>query len=156
MSNPTVSYFIAFFIACFSAGCSTPEPKKANVKIVEPLGVMIDRISESHNIPPTLGRALVEVESAFNANALSSTNAVGLTQVLRSTAKGECGITKLKHLANEETNLNCGLSYLAKLKANHGTWYRALIAYNIGGKWVNKPSLGAKQYAMRILRKAQI
>lgn len=156
MSNPTVTYLIAFFIACFSAGCSTPEPKKANVKIVEPLGVMIDRISEQHNIPPTLGHALVEFESSYDEFNVSHTGAMGLTQVLKSTAKGECGIKSNKTLFSREANLNCGFSYLAKLKARYGTWYRALVSYKMGMKYVNNPDLAAKQYAMKILRKANI
>lgn len=159
MSNPTVSYLIAFFIACFT-GCSSPPPIKAKTEIVkdlvEPLGVKIDRIATKHNVPPTLARALVEVESSFNDSALSRTNAVGLLQILRSTARSECKIVKLKHLADEDINLDCGFSYLSKLKSNHGTWYRALISYTQGAKFVDKPSLASRQYAMKILRKANI
>lgn len=156
MSNPTVSYLIAFFIACFSAGCSTPEPKKANVKIVEPLGVTIDRISESHNIPPALGHALVEFESSYDDFNVSHTGAMGLTQLLKSTARGECGLKSNKTIFNREANLDCGFRYLSKLKAKYGTWYRALVSYKMGMKHVNHPDLETKQYAMKILSKAQI
>lgn len=155
-----ITFLLSFVIATLLSACSSPEPRPVRKELVkdlaEPLGVKIDRIAEKHNVPPTLARALVEVESSFNDSALSKTNAVGLTQILRSTAKGECGITKLKHLADEETNLDCGFQYLSKLKSNHKTWYRALISYNIGAKFVDKPTIQAKQYAMKILRKARI
>ena len=155
-----ITFISCFVIATLLSACSTPPPAKANTKIVkdlvEPLGVKIDRIATKHNVPPTLARALVEVESSFNDSALSKTNAVGLLQVLRSTARSECGVTKLKHLADEDTNLDCGFFYLSKLKKNHGSWYRALIAYNQGAKWVNKPDVETKKYAMAIIRKAKI
>lgn len=158
MSNPTVTYLILFFIAAFS-GCSKP-PEKAKTEIVhdlvEPLGIMIDRISESHNVPPTLGHALVEAESSYDDFNVSHTGAMGLTQLLKSTARGECGIKSNKALFDREANLHCGFGYLSKLKTRYGTWYRALVSYKMGMKHVDHPDLEAKQYAMKILRKAQI
>lgn len=160
MSNPTVTFLFSFVIALHFSACKLPEPKPVNKALVkdlaEPLGVTIDRISELHNVPPTLGHALVEAESSYDDFNVSHTGAMGLTQVLKSTARGECGIRSNKTLFNREANLNCGFSYLAKLKARYGTWYRALVSYKMGMKHVNNPDLETKQYAMKILRRAKI
>lgn len=132
---------------------SHPVPVIVTSKVVstEPLGVLIDRISTEVGIHPVLAHALVQAESSKNRNAISRTGAVGLTQVLRSTAKGECGIENVSELAEPEPNLRCGFTYLKKLKAVHKTWWRALIAYNIGGANVNHPTKESLKYANNIL-----
>lgn len=117
-----------------------------NRPIKEPLGVLIDRVATEVGLHPSLAFALISEESNFNPNALSSTNAVGLTQVLRSTAKSECGIKELKHLADEEINIRCGLSYLKKLRNKYGTLEKALISYNAGAGNMLNPKRDPKKY----------
>lgn len=122
-----------------------------NKPMDEPLGVLIDRVATEVGIHPSLARSLVQQESSFNPNALSKTNAVGLTQVLRSTAKSECGIPELEKLANKEENLRCGFGYYKKLEDTHKSSTKALYAYTQGAKFVNKPSPKTVIYARTIL-----
>lgn len=112
---------------------------------------MIDRISEEVGLHPSLAHALVQIESKYNPNAISPTGAVGLVQVLRSTAKGECGIDALSDLAVPEHNLRCGFGYLVKLKKTYKSWPKALIAYNKGGKHVKHPPADGIKYANDVL-----
>lgn len=104
---------------------------KQTVKVAEPLGVLIDRVSTEVGLHPVLAHALVDQESSKNKNAVSSTGAIGLTQVLWSTAKGE-GVESLTDLTIPETNLRTGFKYLLKQKANFKTWWNALLAYKVG------------------------
>lgn len=160
MSKKTITFLFCFVIALHFSGCSSPEPRPVRKDLVkdlaEPLGVKIDRIAEKHDIPLTLAHALVEEESLKDEYAVSHTGAIGLTQLLRSTARGECNVRKNKELFKPDVNLDCGFKYLKKLKDKHTTWYRALISYNIGAKYVDKPTVKAQRYAMAIIRKAKI
>lgn len=84
-------------------------------------------------IDPELAFRLVRLESEFNERAVSRVGAIGLTQLMPSTAvQYEKGVTseKLKH---GETNLRIGFRYLRKLLDMYkGDVRLALLAYNRG------------------------
>lgn len=156
MKPVTLLLLFSIVVVC---GCN--EPQKPPVSRHEPLLDKIERIAKANQIPPDLAMLLVGAESHFNENALSPTNAVGLTQVLRSTAKGECKVRTLTKLAEVDTNLDCGFKYLRKLRGQTGSWRGALISYNAGpGNFAN-PKLDPKKYrdgvkyAEGILRKVK-
>jgi len=69
-----------------SAGVEVHAPKRERVEQVEKL---VQAAGEQHGIDPSLGMAVVSVESAFNPKALSSDGhfSKGLFQLLDSTAK---------------------------------------------------------------------
>ena len=84
-------------------------------------------------IDPELAFRLVRLESEFNEHAISKVGAVGLTQLMPSTARlFEKGVTR-EHLFNGETNLRIGFRYLRTLLDMYkGNVTLALLAYNRG------------------------
>jgi soluble lytic murein transglycosylase-like protein len=84
-------------------------------------------------IDPELAFRLVQLESEFNEHAVSKVGAVGLTQLMPSTAKlFEKGVTR-EQLFNGETNVRIGFRYLRTLLDMYkGNVRLALLAYNRG------------------------
>lgn len=162
-------YLVLFYLAFVTSGCKTPEkPPAAKVHLVqdlvslpEPLHIMADKLAAETGIDPDIGFALLMKESRFDESALSKTNAVGIAQVLRSTARSECKIKKLTDLAKDKNNIRCGFQYLSKLTKLMGSERLALMAYNIGAENVKNPKRDpekykeAKIYAEWIMKKAR-
>lgn len=90
-------------------------------------------VALSEGIDPGLAFRLVKVESGFNPRATSHVGAVGLTQVLPSTARlYEPGLTT-QQLYDRDTNLRIGFRYLRDLLDRYPTNMQlALLAYNRG------------------------
>ena len=84
-------------------------------------------------IDPELAFRLVRLESEFNEKAVSKVGAVGLTQLMPSTAGlFEKGVSR-ERLFNGETNLRIGFRYLRTLLDMYkGDVRLALLAYNRG------------------------
>ena len=97
------------------------------------LAAAIYDIALSEGIDPDLGFRLVRVESRFKLRAKSSAGALGLTQVLPSTARlYEPGLTT-EQLYDRDTNLRLGFRYLRDLLERYdGNLETALLAYNRG------------------------
>lgn len=90
---------------------------------------LVQRIASSHGIHPALLKAVVEVESGFNAKALSPKGAIGLMQVMPTTA-ARYGRFDLYSPAE---NLDVGARYLRDLLAMfNGDVRLAVAAYNAG------------------------
>ena len=85
------------------------------------------------NIDPELAFRLVRLESDFNEHAISKVGAVGLTQLMPSTARLiENGVSR-DQLFNGATNLRIGFRYLRSLLDLYkGNVHYALLAYNRG------------------------
>jgi len=86
---------------------------------------------------------LVREESNFNASIISHAGAVGLAQLLPSTAREVAGWLRVSysdaHLSSPAKNLRLGARYLdALVKQFSGSPYLALSAYNAGGGRVNR------------------
>ena len=105
----------------------------------------IVRVSKSASIPPDLLQALVREESALDPKALSSTGALGLTQVMPATARIVARRLNLKgfqplKLLEPETSLRVGGAYLGELYAHFQHPALALASYNAGpgavGGWI--------------------
>src|SRR5439155_21216839 len=90
-------------------------------------------VALSEGIDPGLAFRLVKVESGFNPRAMSHVGAVGLTQVLPSTARlYEPGLTT-QQLYDRDTNLRIGFRYLRDLLDRYPANMRlALLAYSRG------------------------
>jgi hypothetical protein len=102
----------------------------------------IDAAADENGIPRGIFTSLVDAESSFNPSAISPTGAVGLTQLMPSTA-AELGVDPFDPL----DNLSGGASYLAQQYKRFGNWTDALSAYNAG-----PGNIGAgKQYAQKVL-----
>lgn len=83
-------------------------------------------------------KALVAVESGFNPSARSKANAIGLTQVLPSTAKGVGLQDPETNLLKPELALATGAAYLRQMWFEFRDWPLALAAYNAGPGAVRK------------------
>jgi soluble lytic murein transglycosylase-like protein len=90
-------------------------------------------VASAEGIDPELAFRLVKLESDFNVHATSPVGAVGLTQVMPSTAKYYVkGITR-DRLYDPSTNLRVGFRYLRGLVDEyHGDVKLALLVYNRG------------------------
>lgn len=95
-------------------------------------GNIVD-VASAEGIDPELAFRLVKLESDFNVHATSPVGAVGLTQVMPSTAKFYVkGITREK-LYDPQTNLRVGFRYLRGLVDEYGGNVKlALLVYNRG------------------------
>ncbi|MBI1966715.1 MAG: lytic transglycosylase domain-containing protein [Gemmatimonadetes bacterium] len=105
----------------------------AQYKITADLAAAIYDVALSEQLNPSLAFPLVKVESRFDPRATSRAGAVGLTQILPSTARlYEPGLT-LEQLYDRETNLRLGFRYLRDLLERYdANLERALLAYNRG------------------------
>lgn len=77
--------------------------------------------------PPSLVTSLVNTESSGNPAAVSSAGAIGLFQLLPSTA-ASLGVNP----NDVSGNIQGGLTYLQQLYNQYGNWTEALEAYNEG------------------------
>jgi soluble lytic murein transglycosylase-like protein len=97
------------------------------------IAALVYDIALAEGLEPELAFRLVRVESQFNDKATSPVGAVGLTQLMPSTARYfEKGITK-NQLYDRETNLRIGFRYLRTLINEYdGNLKLALLVYNRG------------------------
>ncbi len=105
----------------------------ARYHIPADLSAQIYDIALSEGIDPDLAFRLVSVESEFTRTAVSPAGAVGLTQMMPSTARQIDPRLTREDLFHRETNLRLGFSYLRELINSYGGDLRlALLAYNRG------------------------
>jgi soluble lytic murein transglycosylase-like protein len=97
------------------------------------LAAAIHDVAQAEGIEPGLAFSLVAVESRFSPLAVSPKGAVGLTQVMPSTARSLEPALDARQLFDEETNLRLGFRYLREMLRHYdGDLDLALLAYNRG------------------------
>ena len=103
------------------------------------LARQIHDVAREEGIDPELGFRVVRVESAFNPMARSRVGALGLTQLMPSTARWlQRGITR-EEILEPRTNLRIGFRYLRGLINKYdGDLELALLAYNRGDGAVDR------------------
>src|SRR5438093_2582788 len=99
--------------------------------------------AQNYRLDPALLAGVIYQESKFRANARSSSGAIGLMQLLPSTAKGiaiHTGGSKFRvsDLDDPEINVRYGSWYLRHLLDKYGDERTALAAYNAGQDNVDK------------------
>ncbi|NLG63889.1 MAG: lytic transglycosylase domain-containing protein [Candidatus Cloacimonetes bacterium] len=120
------------------------------------LAAAIYDAARAEGIDPALAFSLVRVESEFRSRAVSSMGAVGLTQVMPSTAQIlQPGIERAQ-LFDRDTNLRLGFRYLNEmLRQYKGDLRLALLAYNRGPGRVDEILRGggdpSNGYASKVL-----
>jgi soluble lytic murein transglycosylase-like protein len=96
---------------------------------------VIENAAAAAALEPNLLRAVIVVESGFNAHALSKRGAVGLMQLMPATAS-RFGIS---NLYDPKDNVHAGARYLKFLMERFGHDVRlALAAYNAGEEAVDR------------------
>lgn len=102
-------------------------------RIPADLSAVIYDMAVSEGIDPALAFSLVRVESGFSQHAVSSAGAVGLAQLMPSTATWlQPGLPR-EALFERETNLRLGFRYLRLMLEQYGgDLHLALLAYNRG------------------------
>jgi soluble lytic murein transglycosylase-like protein len=121
-----------------------------------PYGEMISALSEAHGVDPLLVRALIQVESNYQARATSRRGAMGLMQLMPSTAR----VYKVRNPFDPKANIEAGIKHLKLLIDRYGTEL-ALAAYNAGEGAVTKfkgvpPYRETRTYVTRILSLAGV
>jgi soluble lytic murein transglycosylase len=97
----------------------------------------LKKSSSENALDPYLVASLIRQESAFNPNAVSNKNAVGLMQLLPKVGKGVAKQEKIKHfsptqLFTPSMNLQLGTRYFRSMVDKFGAFEYALAAYNAG------------------------
>jgi hypothetical protein len=104
---------------------------------VNGMAVSIARASERYSLSPDTILAVIRTESAFDTNALSDKGAVGLMQILPSTAQEIAQELRMEWrgddlLRDPSANIEMGAYYLTKLIGQFNNLAVALTAYNHG------------------------
>jgi soluble lytic murein transglycosylase-like protein len=115
-----------------AAGFRTTRPLNKRVALYQDL---IEQHATANRVNPDLVRALIQAESAFNADAVSPKGAMGLMQLMPGTA-ADHGV---RNAFNPAENIAAGVKYLKHLLDRFdGRVELALAAYNAGPGAVNK------------------
>ena len=115
----------------------------------------VQKYAQEYNVDENLIYALIKAESNFNSNAKSSKDAIGLMQLMESTAQDVCKKTDLQISSDElsekllepDININIGTKYLSILIQKYGNIEIAITAYNAGigtvDTWIEKGIINA-------------
>lgn len=110
----------------------------------------IENIASKYEVEPALIASVINVESSFKGERVSNKGAVGLMQLMPSTAEWVCGRLKIEYdkerLFETEYNINIGSYYLYYLLNSFQDVKTALCAYNAGPTNV-KNWLSERQYS---------
>ena len=97
----------------------------------------IDEAAARHHVDPSLVRSVVKVESNFNPNALSRKGAIGLMQLMPSTARS----LNVSNPFDPQQNVDAGVRHLRSLLDSYkGNVRLSLAAYNAGSGAVARSS----------------
>lgn len=139
-----------------AAGEADTSEQSADSLTSTPYGEIIASISEANGVNPMLVRALIQVESGYRARARSPRGAMGLMQLMPSTAREY----NVRNPFDPKSNIEGGIKHLKTLIDKFGVEV-ALAAYNAGPAAVEKfkgipPYRETRAYVSRILALAGV
>jgi hypothetical protein len=128
------------------------EGGEVDVLTMGPYGEIITSMAETHGVDPMLVRALIRVESGDLPTARSNKGAMGLMQLMPSTAR----LYKVRNPYDPKANIAAGVKHLKSLLDRFATVDLALAAYNAGEGAVKKfngipPYRETRDYVSRIV-----
>ncbi|MGI5174452.1 lytic transglycosylase domain-containing protein [Treponema sp. OMZ 840] len=123
--------------AVWSFGKSDDPIKKSQLEMLYPrfYADITERLCTQYQMPEYIVYALIRSESFFDKNINSSAGAVGLTQLMKTTASDIARKLKLRNydLTDAATNMEFGVFYLNELIGRlNGSVLLALFSYNAG------------------------
>lgn len=174
-----ITIIILFLIFAFLFGIIKIQDKV--MKRIYPLKYTeyVEKYCSENELDPMLVYAIIKAESNFEPNITSNSGAMGLMQLMDSTAKEMAEKLGIQYSAKEilyqpEINIKLGTKYFSELlKKYDGNIYLALTAYNAGignvTKWIedkiikedgtdieNIPYKETNNYVRKILRDYKI
>lgn len=116
---------------------------RSRVFTEQEIDAAIVQAAARHNVDANLVRSVVKVESNFNPNAVSRKGAMGLMQLMPSTARS----LNVSNPFDPEQNVDAGVRHLKRLLESYGGDIRlSLAAYNAGTGAVAR-SAGVPRFA---------
>jgi len=109
-------------------------PKPQSIKPTADVSAMVERSAKAHSIDPLLIHSVIQVESNYNAHAVSNKGAQGLMQLTPPTAR----MLGVSDSFDPQQNIEAGVRYLKQLKDLYKDDRLALAAYNAGPGAVDK------------------
>lgn len=110
---------------------SESAPDLSFIPLEQPLAETLLNCCEEYGVPLHLGLGVMEIESNFDLNAISSKNCVGLMQINPLYAWILEDATGADYLT-PEGKIRCGIYYLFSLLTQYGDTAAALCAYHAG------------------------
>jgi len=128
------------------------EEPQAELVARRPFGDLIAECARRYDVDSVLLVAMIEAESSFNPNAISAVGAIGLMQVMPSTAR----IYSEGDPFDPAVNVDIGARYLRSLLDQFGDLPLALAAYNAGPGNVRRfegvpPFRETRSYVQRVM-----
>jgi hypothetical protein len=135
------------------SGSSSGSTKFVRKRLQEDISPIILKHAKMYQVSPYIIKAIIEVESAFNPNAISCSGACGLMQLKPGTAY-DMGV---RNYWNPEKNIEAGTKYIKLMLDTFGTLPVALAAYNQGPGAVqrsggNPPNGTARHYIWKVFQ----
>ena len=105
----------------------------------------VEKYSIQYGVDENLVYSIIKNESKFDSNAVSTSEAKGLMQIMDNTVKDIAnGIDEMEYdnidIFDPETNIHLGVNYLSELLEKYGNVPLAVAAYNAGignvDKWI--------------------
>ncbi len=96
-------------------------------------------------------------ESGFDNELVSRKGAIGIMQILPSTARSECGMN-YRDLKNPRKNIECGIKYLSHLRNNHIRNFNYPVDYQLMGMYFAGPNAVKrdKRYGFNFLNRKKM
>jgi soluble lytic murein transglycosylase-like protein len=137
-----------------SAARPAPGPKAVEApRRAETVNALVERHANRAALEPELVKAVIQVESAFNAKARSRKGAMGLMQLMPTTA----AVYAVSDPYDPEQNVGAGTRYLRHLIDSLGGLELGLAGYNAGPAAVKRfggvpPYPETRDYVEKVMR----
>lgn len=120
----------------------------------------IQGLCADYDLPIEIVLAVIDVESTYKADAVSSVGAVGLMQIIPDYHEERMLKLNCFNMFDPKQNVTVGIDFLSELIEKYdGNFHKALTAYNYGQKGANDKFFGQgtyqSEYSLKVLDIAQ-